>query len=221
VIKSYKNIPATHVGKASFKKEYDFSDLIDVKEYVLEQLRVNVPQYINIHLEKKPQNNNMIIIGGGQDGITYRCSVKNQRNQAFVEIYFSKNKSSFCQKLKLNHELFKAQIDADIVIGKLRIGVYFTPMAELKDTVIRLISIFEKMIVYFTPITFPTSKAKKNPLLGEMSREKENQRVPLSDIILDPKEWLMLGPELELLAEEVDNERSLQALEERLVDYLS
>ncbi|MFB6367161.1 hypothetical protein ACFCP7_24560 [Paenibacillus elgii] len=224
LVDKHERIPKTHMGKAIVENYNDLNRIEDIQEYILEQLRITIPSFLNIHKSKKcNQNNRSISIGGGVDGITFRCSVKDRDNRAYVKLCFDSNHSDEYKQLFALQPLMKEMIHPQIKMEKRSIIISFNPSSNLDDTVLQIGELLGKMVTFFDPIIH--GRKNINYYLGEIRSEKEDRKVPTTDIIINPREWLMMpGIEpwiAELLAEEISDEHALQVNQERLAEYLN
>lgn len=148
----HEQMPSTHIGKVVLgERRYDFRRIEDVKDFALDTLRAQVPNYMNLFRQKKHNEHDFILsIGAGKSDIYYRLSVKNREGLAFVEIYFQ-NKLEIFNKLVNQYHEMRSCVDQELTIGKQRIGVYFKPYAEIKDTVIKIGEILQRLIEYCSP----------------------------------------------------------------------
>lgn len=158
VVWKHEQIPSSHLGRVYVgESKYDFGRAEDVKDYVLNLLRKQMPNFLNLHKSKKyNQGDRTITLGGGKAGISYRVSVKDRRNLAFVEILFDEHQTILYKKFVSNLHDMKEKIHSDITIRERgrKIGVYFMPDLQLDANVIRISGILEKMISYFSPFLY-------------------------------------------------------------------
>lgn len=221
VVAHHKQIPQMHVGKTIVQDRYDLTRLDDIKNYTLEKLRERIPQYPNIHKAKKHNESNpRIVIGGERDGIEYNCSVRDRRNLAYVELYFSKNHQKLFEQLRVQYDYIKKQVHPDLVMKKGRIGVYFEPYPDLDETISRISEILEKMIIFFTPVTYysediPFIREDREGDKGTGLKNLDRIRGLLRD------GFQGIHPKIcELMLEEVDNEQAYRANLEQLSEYM-
>jgi hypothetical protein len=217
-----ENIPKSHLGKSYIQYHKDLDRIEDVQGFLLEHLRKTTPEFLNIHTSKKfNESNRSISIGGGKDGITYKCSSRDCRNRAYVKLCFDNNRRDVFNKFKVLLPLMQRQIHPFVIMEKRSIGVFFPPLPDLLGTASQIAEIFGKMIRFFSPLIYGNEDI--NSYLCKMGEKKEARKV--SEMIQEnPRQWLMMpGIEpwiAELLAEEVDDERALQTNQERMADYL-
>ncbi|MEH7076206.1 hypothetical protein [Neobacillus drentensis] len=168
MVDKLEQIPPTHIGKViSGKRIYDYSRVDDVKEYLLEQLQERIPYFINFQLEKKHNLHHRILVtGGGRFDISYFCSVYGRGNKAYVEIGFGKSKSEWYDAFKYHEFELRDYIDKNIRFNDKdrKIGVYFKALPyELKGTVDRLVELFKRLILYFSPYTYGEKNVNELP----------------------------------------------------------
>lgn len=139
----------------------DFDRTEDVKRAMLQVLRSKIPYFLNFHYDKKTNRNDRILsCGGGKTGIIYRCSAKDVRNLAFVELYFDKAEEDWYEAFKSIESELVDTIHQDLCFKKRRIGVYFEPKESYELTFEEIASIFKKMIDGFSPYIY---KVKELP----------------------------------------------------------
>lgn len=156
VVWKHEQMPYSHLGRAfTGERQYDLERIEDVKEYVLYSLRNHIPNYLNLHKSKKHNQGDLTItLGGGKTGISYRFSVKNRRNLAFVEISFEDNQTSLFKKLVHLHHDMRKKIHPDITIKDRKFGMYFRPHPDISTTVGTIAGILRNMINYFYPYIY-------------------------------------------------------------------
>jgi hypothetical protein len=133
----------------------------DVKRAMLQVLRNKIPYFLNFHYDKKTnQNDRILTCGAGKSGIIYRCSAKDVRNLAFVELYFDKAEEDWYEAFKSIESELVDTIHQDLCFKKRRIGVYFEPKESYELTFEEIASIFKKMIDGFSPYIY---KVKELP----------------------------------------------------------
>ncbi|MGO4272099.1 hypothetical protein AB4Z22_20045, partial [Paenibacillus sp. TAF58] len=171
LVDKHERIPKTHTGKAIVKNVSELNRIEDIQEYVLERLRIRHPALLNIHKSKKSNESNLSIsIGGGVDGITFRCSVKDSRNRAYVKLCFDYNHSEIYKQFIALQPLMKERIHPKINMEKRCIEVSFQPSSELDDTILQIGELLEKMVRFFDPIIL--GRRNISSYLCEMSSEK-------------------------------------------------
>lgn len=163
IVDYYCQMPKTHIGKAYIGEyRYDFTRVDDIKEYMLEQLREKIPYFLNFHNGKKHSENDRILrVGAGLTDITYCSSAFDVSHRAFVEIYFGLSKANWYYSFKIHEYLLKKAVNSNIYYDdkKRTIGVYFkSNQNDIPTVVERIVSIFERFILYFSPFTY----GKKN-----------------------------------------------------------
>lgn len=151
-----EQIPKTFIGNANIdRNNFDFTRSEEIREYVREKLQEQIPYFPNLHYGKKGTKYDLSLhIGAGLSGLTYICSVRNGRNQAFVELYFDKSKWNIFKFFLDQLPSMKTFIDPEIEIRNRKIGVYFKPSTDLDKTINRIGEILDNMIKYFSPYTY-------------------------------------------------------------------
>lgn len=134
----------------------DYNRPQDVKRALINVLREKVPQCLNLHYDKKMnQNDRILTIGAGKSGVTYRCSAKSVRSLAFVELFFDESRTDLYESFKCIEDDIRSTIHPDITFGKRRIGVYFKSKANCKDdyekVFKKIADIFRQFIEGFSP----------------------------------------------------------------------
>lgn len=153
---SNKNLSTSHCGTVEpVNQSLDFSRVEDVKKGLLIKLRKEIPYFLNFHLEKKTnQNDRIMTVGGGKEGIYLRTSSKDVRHRSFAELFFEQSKNDWFEGFKQDEQIIRAKVDPDIVFGDRRIGVYFKTDDEYDVIFSKLADIIKKMLDYFAPFTF-------------------------------------------------------------------
>ncbi|KGR79849.1 hypothetical protein [Ureibacillus manganicus] len=153
---SIKNIHPLHAGHAlTLEPPLDLSRTDDIKRAMLAVLRKRMPFYLNFHYNKKMNLNDLTLtVGSGQNGLLFRCSSKNVKSRAFVELYFEKHRIDRYRLFLKHRELIRNEVHPDIQFEHRKIGVYFKPLDSLEDTFDMIAEIFEKFILYFCPYTY-------------------------------------------------------------------
>lgn len=148
-----KQIHAQHCGQMNTNPPtIDYDRPEDVKRALLRKLRDQIPYYLNFHYDKKTnQNDRILTIGAGKSGLIYRCSAKDVRNLAFVELYFDKAEKDWFESFKSIEKELVATIHKDLHFRKRRIGVYFKPEEDYDQTFEKIAEVFQKMIDGFSP----------------------------------------------------------------------
>lgn len=138
---------------------YDWDRPEDLKLALLEVLQKRIPYYLNFHFSKKTNLHDRILtIGAGCEGLSYRCSPKDSRSFAFVELYFEELKLDLFENLKNMKPILRKKIDPRIEFRNRRIGVYFRSDDDFDKVFNVLSDIFEKMIQFFSPIVISNSE---------------------------------------------------------------
>lgn len=168
LVDKHEQMPPNHIGKAFIgKNDYDFSREDDIKEYMIERLRNQIPYFMNFHNSKKHSRYDKILkIGGGKSDVTYCASALDVRYRAFVELRFGKSQENLYLFLKENETIIRREVDASIQFkDKDRtIGVYLKPnRKDIPHTVEQVVNVFERFIKYFSPFTF----TKGNTIIAE------------------------------------------------------
>lgn len=169
VVDSHLQMPKTHIGKAyTGEYQYDFTRDDDIKEYMIEQLREQIPYFLNFHNGKKHSENDKILrVGAGLTDITYCCSAFDVGHRAFLEIYFGLSKANWYYAFKSHEHLLKKNISADIYFDNKHrtIGVYFkSDKNDIPKVIEQIVSIFERFILYFSPYTYGKQEINILPL---------------------------------------------------------
>lgn len=148
-----KNIPSTHCGHQNVLPiPLDFERVEDVKRGLLLYLRKRIPYFLNLHYDKKMNQFDYILTtGGGKYGVSYRCTAKDRRGRAFVELYFDKCQKSAFEAFKLQSEWLQSVIHPNVTFDKRRISIYFKPAGELDKTFEMIADILKKMVDTFSP----------------------------------------------------------------------
>jgi hypothetical protein len=124
----------------------------DVKRALLQVLRTKIPNCLNLHYDKKTnQNDRILTIGAGRSGIAYRCSARDVRNLAFVELYFDKAEKDWYEAFENIADELRKSVYPNLTFGKRRIGVYFKPKDSYEQTFEEIAVVFKKMIDGFSP----------------------------------------------------------------------
>lgn len=149
----YKQIHLQHCGQMNLNPlPIDLERPEDVKRALLQVLRSQIPYFLNFHYDKKTnQNDRILTCGAGKSGIIYRCSARDVRNLAFVELYFDKAEEDWYEAFKSIEKELLATIHKDICFKKRRIGVYFKPEPDYEQTFEKIADVFQKMIDGFSP----------------------------------------------------------------------
>ncbi|WP_137744594.1 hypothetical protein [Robertmurraya siralis] len=130
----------------------DFDRTEDVKRAMLQVLRSKIPYFLNFHYDKKTNRNDRILsCGGGKTGLIYRCSAKDVRNLAFVELYFDKAENDWYEAFENIADELRKSVYPHLTFGKRRIGVYFKPKDSYEQTFEEIVVVFKKMIDGFSP----------------------------------------------------------------------
>ncbi|MEL4026688.1 hypothetical protein [Lysinibacillus endophyticus] len=174
----------------------DLNRTEDVKRAMLQVLRSKIPYFLNFHYDKKTnQNDRILTCGAGKSGIIYRCSAKDVRNLAFVELYFDKAEKDWYEAFKsIEIELIDT-IHQDLCFKKRRIGVYFEAKESYEQTFEEIAVIFKKIIDGFSPYIYevrelpertsvvPTNKFIQVPieLLEQPFPTEDSYRIAMED----------------------------------------
>ncbi|RKJ69283.1 hypothetical protein D7X33_23890, partial [Butyricicoccus sp. 1XD8-22] len=140
----------------------DLNRAEDVKRAMLQVLRNKIPYFLNFHYDKKTnQNDRILTCGAGKSGIIYRCSAKDVRNLAFVELYFDKAEMDWYEAFENIADELRKSVYPDLTYGKRRIGVYFKPKESNEQTFEEIARIFKKMIDGFSPYIYKVMELPK------------------------------------------------------------
>lgn len=150
----HEKIHSTHQGRA-IAYNSQLNKERDTKEYVIQELRRLVPELLNVHREKKcNQSDRIITIGAGRSGFSYRVSVKDRREIAFVELFMDANQEPFYRLIRHYIEEMRVFIHEDIQVNRRRVGVYFKPDKDLDSTISIIASILKRLVKYFSPYLY-------------------------------------------------------------------
>lgn len=131
-------------------KTLDLENREDVNTFLLTQLREKISYYLPFQREKANLDKNRIIsVGAGGNSIQFFVSVSDGRGRAFVELRFTGDKRHIFEAIKEKEDVVRERIDEDIVFKDAAIGLYFKPLGNVRETVSRLVEVFEKMIICF------------------------------------------------------------------------
>lgn len=146
-------IHSSHCGQINTNPPpLDFNRTEDVKRALLHELRANIPYFLNLHYDKKTnQNDRILAIGAGKSGVIYRISANDVRNRAFIELYFDKAEEEWYEAFENIADELRKNIHPDLTFGKRRIGVYFKPDENYEQTFEKITEVFQKMIDGFSP----------------------------------------------------------------------
>lgn len=147
-----KQIPTNHCGHLNVEPApLNYDNDQDLKRGLLLHLRRTIPQFLNFHYDKKANQYDKILnVGAGKYGVVYRCSAKDRREKAFVELYFDKFIENEYEAFKLQKSLLQKVIHPEITFEKRRIGVYFKPASTHEMTFELIADIFKRMIDVFS-----------------------------------------------------------------------
>lgn len=143
-------------GKKEYKKkeEWDFTKREDVNNYLLEQLRQQIPYFLPFHRRKSNLDTLRIIPCGGfgKSGVSLMISVEDMYHRAFVELIFREFSPSIYYKIKKNEEKTKKfGEELEFLDDKHTISYSFnTKGKNVTDRVDRLVEIAEKFILTFS-----------------------------------------------------------------------
>ncbi|MED0676865.1 hypothetical protein ABEV55_05780 [Aneurinibacillus thermoaerophilus] len=225
----HDQMPDTHIGKAYVGKyRYDFNRIEDVKKCLMEYLRKHLAYFPNVHTSKKHLAHSLTIsLGAGISGVVYQISTRNRKGRAFVGIHFDEGREDIYRRFCLHMSLMTKKVHPNIVMENRSLRVYFEPYADLFNTMAKIKTILEKMIQFFSPYLLRSAEGLPEDLLSDVEEEKSSQGLQgkvVEQIMQIDKEWLrssMIDPRLaEILWEEVTDERSFFAKQERLSEYL-
>ncbi|MDN4095595.1 hypothetical protein QYF48_22675 [Brevibacillus agri] len=150
-IYTYSQIPSTHSGRAFEPANYDLTRVEDVKQYLLDRLRIRVPYYLNVWKAKKHNRySNQLSVGAGKAGIDLKISACNQQGLASIFLHFDRHQRELFDILRKNLHWFRDKIHPDLSAANRKIGVLFQPDA-LDVTISKLAEILERMLTYFGP----------------------------------------------------------------------
>lgn len=125
---------------------HDLSCRKGMNQFLLEELRKNIPQFLPFHRQKTLYEQNPVIyFGAGANGLTYHCSIRDRRNRAFVELRFSEDMSYLYRLFTIKPDLLQ-RVDDRIRWGNNRIGCYFRSSDDIRCTVSELVTVFGRMI---------------------------------------------------------------------------
>ncbi len=115
------NLHKTHCGSVPIEPPiYDFSRSDDVKKMLLSVLNKRMPYYLNFHYRKKANlHDHVLTIGSGRSNISYRCSAKNAKSLAFVELYFVSSREDDYEEFTKMEQTIRQKVHPQI---QLKIG---------------------------------------------------------------------------------------------------
>ncbi|GGA43261.1 hypothetical protein [Psychrobacillus lasiicapitis] len=136
-------------------KSYDLNSRKGANEYLLDALRNRISYFLPLHREKANLGNIRIIsFGAGRSDCNYFISLCDRRNLAFVELRFSDNNSKIYNSIKEKEINVQERFDGAVNFKDNCISVKFKTLKNVEDTVVKLVDIFEKMIVAFSNYTY-------------------------------------------------------------------
>jgi hypothetical protein len=225
----HEQMPSMHVGRVYVGEyRYDFNRIEDVKKCLMEYLRKHLAYFPNIHKSKKHTAYSLTIsLGAGISGIVYQISTRNQQGKAFVGIHFDEGREDMYRRFCFGKPLITKKVHPNIVMENRSLRVYFEPYTDLFDTMAEIKDVLEKFIQFFSPYLHGSVEGLPNDLPGEAGEEKSSQGLQgkvVEEIMKINREWLrssMIDPRIaEILLEEVTDERTFFAKQERLSEYL-
>jgi hypothetical protein len=157
LVYKYEQMPKTHIGKAFIGKRFlDLERSEDVNEYMLDELRGILPEFINLLKAKKINKHHFVVsLGAGKQGVSYRISAGRRGHSAFAELFFDLSQKEIFERFKTHKLEIKREIHNDIMMHKnRRIGIYFQPDPDLDITISRIGEILSKMLSYFSPYLY-------------------------------------------------------------------
>jgi hypothetical protein len=148
-----KRLSPFHCGVAfTGNYVYDWNRPEDLKRALLEVLQKRMPYFLNFHFSKKMnQHDRILMVGAGCEGLSYRCSPKDSRSMAFVEIFFDELKLDLFKEFKKMEQKLREEIDPRLEFRNRRIGVYFRSNENFNKIFSEIAGIFERMIQFFSP----------------------------------------------------------------------
>jgi hypothetical protein len=171
-------IHPSHCGQINTNPSLpDFDRTEDVKRAMLQVLRSKIPYFLNFHYDKKTnQNDRILTCGAGKSGIIYRCSAKDVRNLAFVELYFDNAEKDWYEAFENIADELRKSVYPDLTFGKRRIGVYFKPKESNEQTFEEIARIFKNMIDGFSPYIY---EVKELPVRASVVTTNKFVQVPI------------------------------------------
>lgn len=165
LVDKHEQMPPNHIGKAFIgQNHFDFSREDDIKEYMIQQLRDQIPYFLNFHNSKKHSRYDKILkVGGGKSDVTYFASALDVRYRAFVELRFGKKQEDLYHFFHMNEMDIKKEVCESIQFQHRNrsIGVYFKPNSDnIPETVKQLVKVFERFINYFSPYIYLQKEIK-------------------------------------------------------------
>lgn len=156
IIAEFGDVTKKNTGQGiAAKSELDLTKRQNINEYILCELRRKSSCYLPLHREKANLDTNRILtIGGGRSGIQYFLSPCDRRYRAFVELRFTGRNSYVYQAIENKEPVIREKIGREVVFRDNKIGVYFKPRSDIKETVRCLVYIFKSMIQTFADYIF-------------------------------------------------------------------
>jgi hypothetical protein len=146
-IYTYSQIPSTHSGRAFEPANYDLTRVEDVKQYLLDCLRSNVPRYLNVWKAKKHNRySNQLSLGAGKAGVDIRLSACNQQGLASIFLHFDGNQRKLYDSLKKDIRWLQEKIHPNITANNRKIGVVFQPNPDLDVTFSKLAELVDRIL---------------------------------------------------------------------------
>lgn len=131
-------------------------------EYLLNTLRSRISYFLPFHREKAHLRKLRVIsFGAGRSDCNYYVSISDRRNIAFVELRFSDNNISIYNSIREKASIIQERFDGEVQFKDNCISVKFKPSENVKDTVDKLVDVFEKMVIAFSNYTYYFYQDKK------------------------------------------------------------
>ncbi|MEK4826677.1 hypothetical protein NSS71_19250 [Niallia sp. FSL W8-0951] len=211
-----KNLHPTHCGGVAIEPPtYDFSRPDDIKKALLEVLKKRMPYFLNFHYRKKANlYDHVLTIGSGRSNISYRCSAKNAKSLAFVELYFDSSREKEYDEFKKVEQTIRQKVHPHICFENRRIGVYFQPLQTYEETFEQIAEIFERFIQFFSPYFYGRNDIKV------IREQEENSTETIQSAILTRLDYSSNRLIEDFMKEETfETEESYRIRQEEVADY--
>ncbi|MBL5812664.1 DUF4268 domain-containing protein [Bacillus sporothermodurans] len=124
-------------------------------EYLLKTLRSRISCFLPFHREKAHLRKLRVIsFGAGRSDCNYYVSLNDRRNMAFVELRFSDKNSNIYNSIKEKESAVQERFNGEVHFKDNCISVKFKTLKDVKETVEKLVDVFEKMIIAFSNYTY-------------------------------------------------------------------
>ncbi|MCM3143919.1 hypothetical protein [Brevibacillus sp. MER 51] len=155
IIDKRQQVPPSHFGRVyAGEKVYDMDRIEDIKEMMLHNLRDKLSFFPNIHKGKKHSAHHLMLrIGAGMDGVSYQCSVRNQKNMAMIALQMDDHRLNLYDQFRELDDI-REKVHPNVIFEKRKIAVYFTPSLNTEETVNELADLLKRFINYFSPFIY-------------------------------------------------------------------